>query len=136
MKAAIYQGNHRFEIKETSIPEPGPDEILVKTRYCSICGTDVHGVLYDVVPPGSGLGHEYSGTVYALGKDVTQWRIRRPGGRRGRRGTTRRHPEHLHPEPKVQLSHHGLGYAAACLQRIRGIHPDEGLDGLTGAATA
>ncbi len=75
MKAAIYQGNHRFEIKETSIPEPGPDEILVKTRYCSICGTDVHGVLYDVVPPGSGLGHEYSGTVYALGKDVTQWRI-------------------------------------------------------------
>lgn len=75
MKAAIYQGDHRFEIMEVPIPEPGPDEIVVQTSYCSICGTDVHGVLYDVVPPGSGMGHEYSGTVSAVGDAVTTLRI-------------------------------------------------------------
>lgn len=75
MKAAVYQGKQRFQIKDIATPSPGPGEIVVKTRYCSICGTDVHGVLYDVAGAGSVLGHEYSGTVAALGDGVTQWMI-------------------------------------------------------------
>ena len=74
MRKAVYMGGHRFEVRDVPVPEPAPDEIVVRTRYCSICGTDVHGVLYDVVPPGSGLGHEYSGAVAALGSAVTRWR--------------------------------------------------------------
>ncbi len=75
MRKAVYMGGHRFEIRDVPTPDPGPGEIVVRTRYCSICGTDVHGVLYDVVPPGSGLGHEYSGTVAALGSGVARWRV-------------------------------------------------------------
>ena len=74
MKAAVYKGQHRFSIEEVPTPEPGPGEIVVKTKFSSICGTDVHGVLYDVVPPDSVLGHEYSGTVAALGEGVTMWK--------------------------------------------------------------
>ena len=73
MKAAVYKGRHRFAIEEVPTPQPGPGEIVVKTKFCSICGTDVHGVLYDVVPPDSVMGHEYSGTVAALGEGVTMW---------------------------------------------------------------
>jgi (R,R)-butanediol dehydrogenase/meso-butanediol dehydrogenase/diacetyl reductase len=75
VKAAIYQGDHRFEVKEVPTPEPGPGEIVIKTHFCSICGTDVHGVLYDVATVGSVLGHEYSGTVSAIGPGVTLWKI-------------------------------------------------------------
>ena len=75
MKAAVYLGGQKFEVKEVPTPEPGPGELLVKTRYASICGTDVHGVLYDVVPPGSIMGHEYSGTVAAVGQGVSKWRL-------------------------------------------------------------
>ena len=74
MKAAVYKGNQRIEIEEVPTPVPGPGQVLVKIKYCAICGTDVHGFLYDVVPPGSVLGHEYCGTISALGADVTTWK--------------------------------------------------------------
>jgi threonine dehydrogenase-like Zn-dependent dehydrogenase len=78
MKAAVYKGNQRFEIEEIPTPSPGPTQILVKVKYCAICGTDVHGFLYDAVPPGTVMGHEYCGTVAEVGADVTRWK---PGDR-------------------------------------------------------
>ncbi len=75
MKAATYQGSHRFKVKDVPTPEPGPGEIVIKTRFCSICGTDVHGVFYDVASRGSVLGHEYSGTVSEVGSGVARWKV-------------------------------------------------------------
>ena len=74
MKAAIYQGKQRIVIEDIPIPEPGPNEILVKIDYSAICGTDVHAFLYDIAPPGSVLGHEFSGRVVAVGQNVTKWK--------------------------------------------------------------
>lgn len=74
MKAAVYKGNQRFEIEEIPTPTPGPGQVLVKVSYCAICGTDVHGFLYDRVPPGTVLGHEYCGTVVDLGPGVSNWK--------------------------------------------------------------
>ena len=74
MKAAVYKGNQRLEIEDVPTPVPGAGEVLVKIKYCAICGTDVHGFLYDVVPPGSVLGHEYCGTISAVGAGVTNWK--------------------------------------------------------------
>lgn len=73
MRAAVYTGARRFEIRELPVPEPGPGNVLVKVRYCGICGTDVHTFMYDVTPPGSQMGHEYCGTVVGLGAGVTRW---------------------------------------------------------------
>ena len=75
MRAAVYKGNKRFEVEEVPTPEVGPNQVLVEVSYSAICGTDVHTVLYDVLAPGSVIGHEYSGTIAQVGADVTRWRV-------------------------------------------------------------
>ena len=35
----------------------------------------MHAFLYDIAPPGSVLGHEFSGVVSEIGKDVNDWAI-------------------------------------------------------------
>ena len=74
MKAAVYKGNQRLEVEEISTPTPGPGQVLMKVKYCAICGTDVHGFLYDVVPPGTVMGHEYCGTIARVGPEVSRWK--------------------------------------------------------------
>ena len=75
MKAAVYQGSQQLIIEDIPIPEPGPGEILVKVGYSAICGTDVHAFLYDIAPPGAVMGHEFSGSVVAIGSGVNRWKI-------------------------------------------------------------
>lgn len=72
MKAAVYKGNQKLSVEEVPTPTPGDDEVLIRVKLCAICGTDVHAVLYDVAPPGAVLGHEYVGTIEAVGRDVTR----------------------------------------------------------------
>ncbi len=74
MKAAVYKGKHQFEITDIPTPTPGPSQLLVKVHSCGICGTDVHAVMYEIAPPGSVLGHEFSGTVVKAGSKVTRWK--------------------------------------------------------------
>ena len=74
MRAAVYKGNQQLSVEEIPTPEPGPGQVLVKVKYCAICGTDVHGFLYDIVSPGTVMGHEWCGTIAQLGPDVTAWR--------------------------------------------------------------
>ena len=78
MRQAVYQGGGRFEIRDVPTPEPGPGEVLVEVEYCGICGTDVHGVMFDTVPPGSVLGHEFTGTIAAVGAGAGDWRVGDP----------------------------------------------------------
>ncbi len=59
------------------IPEPdvGPNDVLIKVRKASICGTDVHIMEWDdwakhTIPVPMAIGHEYMGTVAALGTEV------------------------------------------------------------------
>jgi len=54
-------------------PVPGPDEVLVRTRGCGLCRTDLHlvqGIAYRPALPHI-PGHEPAGTVAALGQGVT-----------------------------------------------------------------
>jgi propanol-preferring alcohol dehydrogenase len=61
------------------VPEPvlGPDEVLVETRTCGICRTDMHiqdGLAY--VPSLPHVpGHEPAGVVAAVGLDVTDLKL-------------------------------------------------------------
>jgi propanol-preferring alcohol dehydrogenase len=54
---------------ERHVPEPGPNEILVKVNVCGVCRTDLHLVEGDLAPrrPGVVPGHEVVGRVAALG---------------------------------------------------------------------
>ena len=74
MRAAVYKGKQQLTVEELPTPTPGAGEVLVKVKYCAVCGTDVHGFLYDIVPPGSVMGHEWCGTIAKPGPGVTTWK--------------------------------------------------------------
>ncbi len=64
------------------VPEPvvGPMVVLIKINKTSICGTDVHIWKWDkwaqkTIPVGMTVGHEYSGTIAAVGSGVTDYEI-------------------------------------------------------------
>lgn len=64
-----------FEVRDMPVPEIGPDEVLVKVAYAGICGTDPHTYRSEDAGLEEPLiqGHEYSGTIEALGSEVTGW---------------------------------------------------------------
>lgn len=56
---------------QVPIPEPGPNDVLVKIRCCGLCHTDVHSVTGDwCVKPSLPLcpGHEGVGYVAKVGR--------------------------------------------------------------------
>ena len=60
-----------FDIKEYPIPAIGDDDMLVKVEGCGVCGTDAHEFKKDpfgLIPVA--LGHEGTGTIVAMGKNV------------------------------------------------------------------
>lgn len=85
MKAAVYYGPHRLEIDDVAEPEPGPGTVKLKVGFNGICGTDLHefyaGPIFVPTEPhpltGQQLpltmGHEFSGTIVAVGAGVTGW---------------------------------------------------------------
>ncbi len=59
-------------LDEVSMPEPGPNEIVVAPAFVGVCATDLH-VLYETVwqpPLPLTLGHEFGGQVMAIGEQV------------------------------------------------------------------
>ena len=72
MKALLLSRYRHLELTELAVPEPGPDEVLIRVAACGICGSDVHG--YDGssgrrIPP-IVMGHEAAGTIAAVGNGV------------------------------------------------------------------
>jgi L-iditol 2-dehydrogenase len=70
VKYASGEGN--VDIREVEEPRCGDNQVKLEIAYCGICGTDLH-VLHDTFrnyPPVI-LGHEFSGTVVEVGRNVT-----------------------------------------------------------------
>lgn len=72
MRAVVAEAPHQVRVKDVPIPQPGQGEVLVAVEACGICGTDLHiaegqyqPISYPVI-----LGHEFVGTVVALGPGV------------------------------------------------------------------
>jgi len=64
-------------IREVPVRAPGPDEILIRIKYCGVCGTDLH-IYADEFPndPPVIMGHEYCGTIEQVGVDAADtWSI-------------------------------------------------------------
>ncbi|MFC1970499.1 zinc-binding dehydrogenase [Chloroflexota bacterium] len=75
MKALFLKGVKDLVLEEVLVPEISDDEVLVEVKYCGICGSDVHSYLECIPnPPGSYLGHEFSGVVAGAGKKVKDWK--------------------------------------------------------------
>jgi (R,R)-butanediol dehydrogenase / meso-butanediol dehydrogenase / diacetyl reductase len=84
MRAAVYHRPHDVRISEIDEPEPGPGQVKLRVAHNGVCGSDLHEyfsteTFVPVEPhPQTGvsapvvLGHEFSGTVVAVGSGVTR----------------------------------------------------------------
>lgn len=77
MKSLLLEEYGKFAIVETSQPQPGEREVLVRVAACGICGSDVHG--YDGssgrrIPP-LVMGHEAAGVVVGIGSAVKAYKV-------------------------------------------------------------
>jgi L-iditol 2-dehydrogenase len=72
LRTAVLKSPGDIALEKTRAPSPGAGEALVEVAACGICGSDLHAfrgehplVIYPVTP-----GHEFSGTVTAVGEGV------------------------------------------------------------------
>ncbi len=78
MKAAILYDDKDMRPGEVPDPKIGTDEVLVKSGYAGICGTDLHvyrGEFKGRVTYPAILGHEFGGVIEAVGKDVVGYKV-------------------------------------------------------------
>lgn len=80
MKAVVKYdyGPNKTEIRDVPVPEIGDDDILMEVKAAAVCGSDVgfdsgaqEGGLHCPVI----LGHEFSGVVAKVGKNVSEWKV-------------------------------------------------------------
>lgn len=68
-----------LEVKEVDTPRPGPADVLIRVEACAVCSSDVSLMAkpWPGQPPyGSFIpGHEYSGTIVALGETIDEFKI-------------------------------------------------------------
>jgi (R,R)-butanediol dehydrogenase/meso-butanediol dehydrogenase/diacetyl reductase len=82
MKAAVWHGKQDIRISDVPEPAVEKDQVGIRVRWCGICGSDVHEYregpmlipkkshpLTGKSPPVI-LGHEFSGDVVEVGRDV------------------------------------------------------------------
>lgn len=77
MRAAVLVEPGRFVIEDRPIPKPGRGEALIKIARVGICGTDLHifngHYASDKLPMVP--GHEFTGTLAAVGSDVVGLKV-------------------------------------------------------------
>lgn len=77
MKAGVVTGLEQIEVKEVPIPRIDANGVLVKVQACAVCGSDLrifrsgnNRVKFPAI-----IGHEISGEVVEVGKNVTKLEI-------------------------------------------------------------
>lgn len=78
MKAAILEDENKITIKNTDTPKINEDEILVRVAVSAVCGTDVRiftGLKTKGVKFPSIIGHETTGTIEKVGKNINEFDI-------------------------------------------------------------
>jgi len=62
-------------LEKVPVPEVGPDDVLIRTKKASICGTDIHIYNWDdwaqkTIPVPMTIGHEFVGEIVSVGTNV------------------------------------------------------------------
>ncbi len=78
MLAAVLYGLNDVRLKECPIPEPGPDDVLIKVKACGVCGGDIKIIKTGMphMPPFGEfiIGHEYAGEIVATGQNADEFK--------------------------------------------------------------
>jgi threonine dehydrogenase-like Zn-dependent dehydrogenase len=128
MAAAVYQSPGVITIEERTVPQPGPDEVVVRVHSCGICGSDIHQLRDGWgLPPGVVAGHEWSGAIAAIGENVTSWSLGElvVGGASPRCGRCRRcregKPSQCENRNDMTSTHNDGAFAEYILCRAAGV---------------
>ena len=67
-------------MQDVPVPEIGPNDVLIKVRKASICGTDIHIYNWDAwsqktIKVPMVIGHEFMGEIAKLGDEVTGFQV-------------------------------------------------------------
>ena len=77
-QAGIYKGANSVAVEERSMPEVGPNDVLLRNLRGGICGTDINIVKYGSemgIRFEKEFGHEFAGIIEAKGENVTDLEI-------------------------------------------------------------
>jgi len=78
MRAMVLEAQHQsLKLRNISVPEPAPEQVLIRVSACGVCRTDLHVCDADLTEPKLPLvlGHEIIGRVAALGASVDQFEV-------------------------------------------------------------
>lgn len=76
MKAAVFYGKGDIRVDERPIPEIGPNDVLLKSRMVSICGSDLQPYVEGVGGvEGEVFGHEFIAEIAEIGSDVKGYQV-------------------------------------------------------------
>ena len=80
MKAVVKvdYGEGKIELRDVPVPEIGDDDVLIEVKAAGLCGSDLafaQGHHADILRPPVILGHEFSGVIAKVGKNVTKWKV-------------------------------------------------------------
>jgi threonine dehydrogenase-like Zn-dependent dehydrogenase len=75
MAVAVYRAPGEVAVEQRPVPAPGPGQVLVEVGHCGICGSDIHLMFEGWGKPGLVGGHEFTGTIAALGDGVEGWSV-------------------------------------------------------------
>ena len=74
MKAAFVKGSANVVVDEIQQPKLESGDILIQMQACGICGSDIEKVFGQYGQPSMRLGHEPSGIVEEVGKNVKDFK--------------------------------------------------------------
>ncbi|MDQ3815109.1 MAG: alcohol dehydrogenase catalytic domain-containing protein, partial [Armatimonadota bacterium] len=82
MKGVVLPGNRRLEMREFAIPEPGHEQVLIRMKASSLCGSDLRAI-YRPAQQGTGpeayrgviAGHEPCGQIEKVGPGVKRFKV-------------------------------------------------------------
>lgn len=74
MNAILTNENSHSEVTKLPIPDPKDNEMLIKTKGCGICGTDILKINLKLLTKPTVLGHEYIGEVVSVGSEITGYK--------------------------------------------------------------
>ncbi len=79
MLAAVLYGREELRVEPVAIPQPEPEDVLVKVRVALTCGTDLkvfrRGYHARMIVPPAVLGHELAGDIVEVGRDVDRFQV-------------------------------------------------------------
>lgn len=75
MRAAVFYGKRDVRLETRPVPQPDAGEVLLKIRFCGICGSDLEAYKYGLYQPGLIIGHELAADIVAVGPEVRGWEI-------------------------------------------------------------